>query len=332
MPGDEERDNESDDIRRFDVVTVGESLGLLTVERPGRLHNGAATRLGFGGAESNVAIGIARLGGRAAWIGRLGADAIGELIVRELRAENVAPYAVHDADHATSLMLKQHPQPRTSHITYYRRDQAGSHLNPADLPPDVIESASILHVTGISAALGEQPRATIHAAIDRARAAGTLVSFDVNHRQTLWRDPGEAAPAYRDLLSRADIVFAGEGEAELVTGESEPGAALGGLLGFGAQCAVLKRGANGAIAGSADGRFESASALTVPVVDTVGAGDAFVAGWLVAAARSSPLSSCLQTAISCGAWACTNDGDWEGAPTSDDLVRLADVGADPVTR
>ncbi len=135
----------------FDVVTLGESLGLLTAPQPGRLHHNPTLRLGFGGAESNVAIGVARLGGTAAWIGRLGADSLGELILRELRAEGVQPYPVFDLDTATALMVKERPHPGAARVTYYRRGQAGSRLRPADVPIAVVTDTKILHVTGISA-------------------------------------------------------------------------------------------------------------------------------------------------------------------------------------
>ncbi len=318
--------------RRFDVVTVGESLGLLVAERPGRLPHVRGMRLGFGGAESNVAIGVARLGGRAAWVGRLGADAIGDLIVRELRAEGVSVHATRDEEAATALMLKERPQPGSSRITYYRRGQAGSRLSAADVPSSVIGSARILHVTGISAGLGPGPLAAAHAAVDHAAAADTVVSFDVNHRAALWQDARDAIPAYRELAARADVVFAGDDEAELLTGESRPEGQLEALLALGAAHAVVKLGERGAMYAGASGERERRDAVRVSVVDTVGAGDAFVAGWLSELARGSDAAARLDTAVACGALACTVEGDWEAAPTPDDLARLRAGGADPVSR
>lgn len=316
----------------FDVVTIGESLGLLTAPRSGRLHHNPVLSLGFGGAESNVAIGVSRLGGSAAWIGRIGADGLGELILRELRAEGVHTFPVLDEAAATALMIKQRPHPGASQISYYRRGHAGSRLEPSDIPASVVGSTKILHVTGISAGLGEGPLAAAHAAIDLAAAAGAAVSFDVNHRDALWSDCAAAAAAYRELAHRADIVFAGEDEAHLLTDADTPDHQLDALLGMGVGCAVVKRGAEGAIAATVGGRY-SAPAVRVPVVDTVGAGDAFVAGWLAECARGAGLQRCLHTAIACGAVACTGEGDWESAPTRDDLRWLRDVGtADPVRR
>lgn len=315
----------------FDVVTLGESLGLLTAPQPGRLHHNPTLRLGFGGAESNVAIGVARLGGTAAWIGRLGADSLGELILRELRAEGVQPYPVFDLDTATALMVKERPHPGTARVTYYRRGQAGSRLRPADVPVAVVTDTKILHVTGISAALGDSARSAAHAAIDAATSAGVSVSFDVNHRNALWSDQRAAAAAYLELAQRADIVFAGEAEAQLLTGADTPQRQLDALLDLGIRCAVVKRGADGAMVATADGRL-SAPAVAVPVIDTVGAGDAFVAGWLADLARGATLRQCLDTALACGAFACTGEGDWESAPSRDDLEWLGRGPVDPVSR
>jgi 2-dehydro-3-deoxygluconokinase len=344
----------------LDVVAIGESLGLLVPDRPGRLAHVPHLRLGFGGAESNVAIGVARLGGRSAWVGRIGGDGLGELITRGIRAEGVEVHASVDPDAATALMIKERPRPGSSRVTYYRSVQAGSRLAAADIPDGVIERAAILHVTGISAGLGAGPLAAVHAAIDRAKAAGVTVSFDVNHRSALWRNVGDgngsgnasnggngngngngssgngsgardAGDAYRELAARSDIVFAGDDEAALFTGRRDPHEQLDAIRALGVACAVIKLGEHGAIA--SEGEMVSArDAVRVDVVDTVGAGDAFVAGWLAETAAGASLEQRLEMAVQCGALACTVDGDWEAAPNRADVAALATPGADPVQR
>lgn len=315
----------------IDVLTIGESLGLLTSETPGRLAHVRGMTLGFGGAESNVAIGVVRLGGSAAWAGRLGADGVGDLILRELRAEGVDAHAAIDTEAATAVMLKERPRPGATRVTYYRSVQSGSRLAPSDIADGLVERARILHVTGISAGLGDGPLRAIHAAIDRAHAAGAFVSFDVNHRSALWRDGRSPGEAYRALAARADIVFAGDDEAALVTGETDPGAQLDALRALGAQTAVVKLGAEGAVA-SVGGEVLRRDALRVDVVDTVGAGDAFVAGWLAETARGADPAQRIDTAVACGALACTAPGDWEAAPTRADLDVMRAPAGDPVMR
>lgn len=317
----------------LDVLVVGESLGLLVADRTGRLAHVESMRLGFGGAEGNVAIGVARLGGRAGWIGRVGGDGIGEMIVRELRAEGVETHPMIDQDAATALMLKERPLPGTSRVTYYRAGQAGSRLAPADISAETVGSARILHVTGISAGLGESPLSAVHAAIDHARAAGTTVSFDVNHRSALWADPDDARAAYRGLAERADIVFAGDDEAALLTGETDPERQLDAIRALGPAHAVVKLGDRGALSLDDTGTRLARDAHRVDAVDTVGAGDAFVAGWLTEFAQGADGPARLDTAIACGAFACIGEGDWESAPTAADVARLREGRiADPVVR
>jgi 2-dehydro-3-deoxygluconokinase len=315
----------------LDVLTIGESLGLMVPDGPGRLSQGRGMRLGFGGAESNVAIGVARLGGTAGWAGRLGSDGIGDLIRRELRAEGVEVHAAIDDAAATALMIKERPRPGSSRVSYYRSVQAGSRLTAADIPDGLVERARILHITGISAGLGQAPLAAVHAAIDRAKAAGVLVSFDVNHRSALWRDGRDARRAYRELAARADIVFAGDDEATILVDGTDPWEQLDGIRSLGGGCVVIKLGARGAIAAEGDERV-TRDALRVEVVDTVGAGDAFVAGWLAETVLGSSLDRRIDTSIACGALACTVDGDWEAAPTRLELSALRAPDADPVQR
>lgn len=313
------------------VVALGESLGLLVAGRIGRLELVPSMDLGFGGAESNVAIGLARLGVASTWMGRLGDDAIGRLIARQLRAEGVDLAVTIDPVAPTAVMLKERPAPGASSVMYYRAGSAGSRLAPDHLHEAAIRSARLLHITGITAALGDSPRAAVHAAIDIARGAGVAVSFDVNHRSRLW-SPDAARDEYRALAARADVVFAGQDEAELLTGEREPEAQARALAALGASQAVVKLGADGALASEAgSAEVVRQPAFPVSVVDTVGAGDAFVSGYLAELLAGASLPARLRTAAASGAIACTAPGDWESAPDRAAIARLVQ-GGDPVQR
>lgn len=311
------------------IVTIGESLGLLVASRLGRLELVPSMDLHFGGAESNVAIGLARLGVPVTWMGRLGDDAIGRLIERELRAEGVTPSVTRDAEAPTALMLKERPAAGASAVSYYRTGSAGSRLAPDDLDLDRIREARVLHLTGISAALGPSSLAALDAAIETAHAAGAIVSFDVNHRSRLW-GAEQAAPVYRSLAARADLVFAGEDEAALLTGARDPRALAETIAALGPSQVVIKRGAEGAI-GLADGELLECGAFAVDAIDSVGAGDAFVAGYLAELLAGASLADRLRTGAACGAIACTAPGDWEAAPDRAAIARLLD-GGDPVQR
>jgi 2-dehydro-3-deoxygluconokinase len=309
------------------LVTAGETMGLIVQGAPGSLRNGEPMTFGMGGSESNVAIGVRRLGREATWIGRVGADPPGELILRELRAEQVQARAVTDPS-PTGLMVRWRPSGAHGRVTYYRRHSAGSHLSPGDIPADVVRGAAVLHVTGITLALGPGPADAIAHAVDVARDAGVTVSFDLNYRSALW-SPEEAAPVLEGAVRRADVVFAGELEAEIVTHTADPLQAALALEALGPAQVIIKRGAQGCLA-----RIDAATieqpAPVVSAVDTVGAGDACVAGYLAELMGGAAPAVRLRTAVAAGAFAVTVSGDWEGMPDRRSLELLE--ATDPVIR
>ena len=309
------------------VVTIGETMGLFHATSFGSLTHVPDFQLGIGGAESNVAIGLARLGVTATWVGRVGRDGIGERVLRELRAEGVRAAAVIDPDARTGLMVKERRTPANTSVIYYRSGSAGSRLSPEDLPAGLIESAAVLHVSGITPALSESAANTINVAIDRAVAAGVPVSFDVNHRATLWND--HPADVYRAIAARATIVFAGDDEAALFVDGTAPADLATAIAALGPSQVVIKLGQNGCIA-LINSAIWCVAAIPITPLDTVGAGDAFVAGYLAELVAGSPPQTRLATAVRTGAFACLGPGDWESYARSDEL-RLLD-GGDPVTR
>lgn len=318
------------------VVTLGETMALLRAETPAPLGHVHELAVGVGGAESNMAIALARLGTPATWIGRVGDDSLGERVLRELRAEGLDVRGIIDTGAPTGLMIKERRTNDSVKVWYYRTGSAGSRLTATDVPAGVVESAAVLHVTGISLALSASARAATRAAVDRAVAAGVPVSFDVNHRGSLWGDR-DAASAYREIVAAATIVFAGEEEARLLVGPTGPGDPLaadlenlaGAVADLGPTQVVIKLGADGCVA-LIDGVVHRQAAVPVRVVDTVGAGDAFVAGYLAELVAGLPVADRLLLAVTTGAFACLTPGDWEGMPRRSELSLL--TRHDPVTR
>ena len=308
------------------VVTIGETMGLFAADTPGARPTSFQLRMG--GAESNVAIGLARLGVEATWMGRLGADSTADLILRELRAEGVTASATLDPDAPTGLMIKSQPLAGRTRVEYHRKGSAGSRLSPADLDEDAIAEASLLHVTGITHALSESAAAAIDRALDIAEAADIPISFDINHRPTLWRGR-DAADIYRAIARRSTIVFAGLDEAALVVDGSTPEELTSRLGDLGAEQVLVKMGAEGCIA-LVDGQLLEVSAVPIAPVDTVGAGDAFAAGYLAELLEGGDLETRLTTAVRAGAFACLGYGDWESLPHRSDLGLIE--GSDPVQR
>lgn len=303
------------------LLTLGETMALAAGPTGHRLVHAPGLSLGIGGAESNVAIGVRRLGLPAVWVGRVGSDPLGDLVVRELRAEELDLQVVrHDAP--TGLMVKERAHGHASSITYYRRASAGSHLAPGDVDEALVAAAAVVHVTGITPGLGEAPAAAVEHVVDLAGRHGRPISFDVNHRHGVWRgrDP---RPTYRRLAARAAVVFAGDDEARLLTGSTTADAEL--LLSELAEhCGgdvVLKLGDAGALA-RIDGQVLNQPAVPVTAVDTVGAGDAFVAGYLAEDMLGRDAAERLATAATCGAFACLSAGDWEGYPRRTELEQL----------
>lgn len=321
-------DIQTDAHRSGSVVTIGETMALLDVPSGGGLRTGSSLPVGIGGAESNVAIGLARLDIPSTWISRVGNDAFGGLITREIRAEGVRVIARRDDTAPTGMMVKEHRGGKPRQVRYYRSTSAASRFTPADLDEEVIAAADVLHLTGITPALGPGPLRTVERAIEIARAAGTVVSFDINYRTTLW-PPEEAGPVLARLAAGVDLLFAGPEEAALLLGWSlddsaaptfDDGENLArGLAKLGPATVVVKLGALGALALAGD-HTHSAPTRPVTVVDAVGAGDAFVAGYLAELVVGSDIPACLQMGNICGGAVCGQPGDWEGLPTRDDLA------------
>ncbi|MCW2904370.1 MAG: sugar kinase [Streptosporangiaceae bacterium] len=312
------------------LVTLGETMVLLIGPDIGRLRHAAAMALGIGGAESNVAIGVARLGLPSAWLGRVGDDELGEMVLSRIRAENVdVGGAVRDPDVPTSLMVKEHPLPGVSRVTYYRRNGPGARLSPSDVDETRIRAAKVLHITGITPALSPSALQTVQKAVEIARADGVKVSMDVNYRAALW-SPQEAREVLRDLVRCCDILFAGDDEAEMLGVSGSPAEQARRLADLGPSEVVIKLGARGAV-GWIDGEHLPVAPVQVTAVDTVGAGDAFVAGYLAEHMNGRPSAERLRTAAICGAFAVCAPGDWEGLPTRGDLDLLT-VGEGSVLR
>ncbi len=308
----------------LDVVTLGESMVLLLAEQPGPMREATTFRRFIAGAESNLAIGLSRLGHSAGWFSRVGDDEFGRAIVFRIRGEGVdTSHVISDASAPTGLVIRERREVGPIEQVYYRRGSAASFLAPSDLDADYLRSARFLHLTGITPALSDSCRETVFAAADNARAAGVRVVLDPNYRSKLWSAP-EAREVMRDLAARCDILLPGMDEAQLLAGESDPESAARELLSLGPSLVVIKLGASGALAVDREGVLTRSPAVRVErIVDPVGAGDAFAAGLLTGLLRNFTLEDALALANRCGALAMLNPGDMEALPS------WAEVAAEP---
>lgn len=307
-------------MTRLDVVTLGETMASLRTGTPLRL--GGAMTMTMAGAESNVAIGLARLGHAVRWGGRVGADEVGAFILRTLRAESVDVDTVAiDPGRPTGLMLAERRIADVSRVSYYRTGSAGSALAPSDAVAALAGNPRILHLTGITPALSGSAAEAVSTAVRLARAAGALVSVDVNHRSRLW-SPQAARPVLSELVRGADIVIASEDELGLVVADAQDEAgAAAELAASGVSALVIKRGARGATVWH-QALAHHAPAIRVTVLDTIGAGDAFTAGYLSGVLDGLRPPDALHRGTVTGAFAVACLGDWEGLPTRDELSLL----------
>jgi len=298
-----------------DLLTIGETMVSLRTPRAMRL--GGDAHLSIAGSETNVAIGLARLGHTATWLGAVGNDEPGRLIERTLRAEAVDTSRIRFSDtDFTGFIAFDQPSHDITRVSYHRRGSAGSTLTPDEcLAALEAVQPRLLHVTGITPALSGTARAATLAVVRAAAANGVQVSLDVNYRARLWSRA--EATALRELLPHVQTVFASDDELDLLTDAEDP---VADLLQTATEV-VVTAGSKGAWSHTAAGTLHSA-ALPVTVVDSIGAGDAFVSGYLSATLDNLPAPDRLTRATTSGAFCVTALGDWESLPTRQDLTLL----------
>ena len=310
------------------VVTAGETMVLVVPAAPGRLRHATDVTLSIGGAESNVAIGLSRLGVPASWVSAVGEDELGELVLHRVRAEGVDTSAVRRVpDRPTGLYLREEVA-GALRIYYYRRGSAASTLAPDAFDPALLDGAAFLHLTGITGALSPECAEFLAWAASTARSAGVRVSYDVNYRSRLW-EPAAARAATEALLPHVDLLLVGDEEARVLWEGEDDGSFLERLADAGPREVVLKLGARGCTA-LVDGERVTSPGFPARQIDPIGAGDAFAAGYLAATLWGSDPAGRLRTANAMGAFCVQNLGDYEGLPSrrelTDFLQQTVDLG------
>lgn len=287
-----------------EVVCIGESMGLVTA-LGAPLAETETAALGIAGAEGNVAVGLVAAGHRAVWASRLGDDPIAERITGELARRGVELWAERDAAAPTGVMFKD-PGVESSSVYYYRRGSAASLMDSGFLSVDRLRGVRVVHTTGITPALSASCRAMVDDLYVDAREAGALISFDVNDRRALWSMDDAQATLTR-LADAADIAFVGRDEAERLWGTATAADVRAHLP----NCALLivKDGDVGATAFAAGEEPVFVPAPRVDVVEPVGAGDAFAAGFLAATLDGAALADRLSAGHAAAARVLRTHGD-----------------------
>lgn len=268
----------------------------------------------------NVAVALARLGHRSGWAGALGDDEFGQEILAFTRGERVDVSRVALTPEApTGLYFKETGVLGQLRAYYYRASSAASCMSFADLDLDYLLSGEILHLSGITPALSDGCRDLIGRLMHEANERGTPLSFDANVRWKLFKDK-DPQKILSPLIAHADLLFLSDEEAELLLGTSDPEGVREAGERMRARTVVV-HGRERAFAAGEGGLVEK-EAHPVESVDVVGAGDAFVGGFLSGRLREWDTEGCLELANACGALAVTVPGDTESMPTEAETLDL----------
>ena len=307
-----------------DVITFGEAMLLLVADRPGPLEQAEAFDKRTAGAETNVAIGLARLGLKVGWGSRLGTDSMGRYLLAAMQQEGIdCSHVVCDPSQKTGFQFKGKVLDGSDpEVEYHRQGSAASHMCVDDIDDAWLLSARHLHATGVFPAISPTTLPAARHTLDLMRAAGRTVSFDPNLRPTLWATPELMRESINNLATRADWVLPGLEEGRFLTGESTAEGIARFYRQRGARLVVVKLGAKGAWFDSDTAGCGHMPGFPVAhVVDTVGAGDGFAVGVI-----SALLDGCgVQQAVKRGAWigarAVQVLGDSDGLPTRAELTQ-----------
>ncbi|NJP89512.1 sugar kinase [Nonomuraea sp. FMUSA5-5] len=288
-----------------DVYTLGEPVGVVS---SGRVRHESEARLDVCGPEFTLAIALARLGHRCAYLGKVAGDELGARALTVLRGEGVDVEDVRVTEGArTGLLLRESRVGREPAVTHYRTGSAGALLAPGNVPIDRIAAARMLHVTGLTAALSRDAQDAVRAAVSAARTAEVPISFSVEYVPELWPSVREAEEVLSELACQAHLLFLRQDELDLVKPALTPEREV-----------VVDRGAKGASVRADRMRYD-VQGWQVPVVDTAGAGEAFAAGYISAALDGLTPQERLHRGALLSAAAVSGVSDWQGLPTRAEL-------------
>lgn len=300
-----------------DVVTFGEAMLMLVADQPGPLEEATSFVKRTAGAETNVAIGLARLGLKVGWVSRLGTDSMARYLLGALQREGIdCSHVVCDPAQRTGLQFKGRvPGGGDPPVEYHRKGSAASLFRPEQIDVPWLTSARHLHATGVFPALSDSCLATAQRSLQLMRAAGRTVSFDPNLRPTLWPSHERMREAINGLAGQSDWVFPGIDEGRFLTGADSAEGIARFYRERGARLVVVKLGPEGAYF---DGEGGSGRVVGFPVkqvVDTVGAGDGFAVGVVSALLEGRGVGDAVARGAWIGARAVQVLGDTEGLPS-----------------
>lgn len=324
------------------AVCVGETMAMLTPAQAVPLHLATELHCGIGGAESNVAMGLAAMGLDTHWVGRVGRDGFGTRIVSKLRDHGVGVSGVEvDGSLPTGVYVKVPAQETDpdggSSVLYYRQGSAASAMGRGTLAnpavASLLEDAALIHLSGITAALSPECLGLLEAILTAPRN-GRIISFDVNWRAALWA--GRDRTVLQRLANLADVVLVGKDEAEHAFGTTDeaelrrmmPDPEVLVIKNEAISAIALARGGSAGGAADTAGTREEVPALSVDVVEPVGAGDSFAAGYLSGMLFGLGQKASLRRGHVAAACTLSVHGDRGPLPPAEQLAAILDSSDD----
>lgn len=305
-----------------EVITIGETMAALTPKGTGYLHYMKDYEMRIAGAESNLAIGVCKLGHSASWISSLGDDELGYFVNNNIRAEGVdTHYVQFDMEHRTGVMFKQVLPGKETSVFYYRENSAAANMKAESLTEEMFTGGKILHVTGITPVLSKDCEEMIYRAVELGRKAGLKISFDPNIRKKLWKDKDYTA-VLQKIVAYTSILMLGLEEAEVLYGTTEKEEIIRKFFeNPEAEYIAIKDGSKGAYVADRSGGFVIPPHPCNPI-DPIGAGDAFNSGFLCGLLDGKSVKEAGEIAGIAGALATESYGDIEGYPTKENMERI----------
>ena len=308
-------------MNQLDVVTFGEAMTMFIANQPGALHEVSQFSRELAGAETNVAIGLARLGLSAGWASKLGNDAFGRFVIERLKSENVnIDHVWFDDKYSTGFQLKSKVLEGDPVVQYFRKGSAASHLNKTDFKEEYFLAAKHMHMTGIPLAISEEAREFANHALAFMKKNGRTVSFDTNLRPSLWSSQEEMTKHINEAAFQADYVLPGITEGETLTGYKDPCDIASFYLEKGVKLVVIKLGGEGAFYKTASEEGTVPGFKVEKIIDTVGAGDGFVVGVISGLIDGLTIKESVIRGNAIGSLAVQAPGDNDGYPTKEKLL------------
>ncbi len=302
------------------IVSIGEPLIQLNAVDTGPLRYNNYFEKHIAGAELNFCVGVRRSGFSSGLVGRVGEDEFGLNVLQYLAAEGVDTSqikVVKEMFTGVYFIQRGYPAPGKSVMYYYRKGSAGSTLCPEDVKYSYLSDTKLVHLTGITPALSYTAREAWLRMLEAAKKAKAKISLDTNIRTKLWK-ADEARESLKPAVDKADIVLTDPDDIQILYGSSDTAGIAKQLLAKGIQIVVVKLGPKGSVAYSKNG-FYTHRQYQVPVVDPVGAGDAFASIFVSKVLKGWSVKKALEAATVAGSLVVTRRGDNENIPSEEDI-------------